>query len=229
MSDTSGKSGSDNGHHDATPGLAPDRSSKAAMPDSFPASDAMATTSAVGSRAVDPADMMHPHDTQIGDATTVTARFADLAAAKRTVEHLVQSIPLDRRRITVRDSVDQVVVEVAVPQADTTRVATMMQACGGESVLSAVQNTLPEISQSVRSEIEQLRAQVEQLIHERVLPTTASAIDAAGSYAREAKGVMAREAQHVAAMVRERPLLALAVTTAIGFLLGRVFSSNDRA
>ena len=75
MSDTPETSKSQYKHHDATPGGAPDRSAHAAVPDSFPASDPVATTAAVGSRAVDPAEMMEPEGgVEIRGGAAVVAR-----------------------------------------------------------------------------------------------------------------------------------------------------------
>src|SRR3954452_7783512 len=98
MSENPGSPNSQYRHHDATPGSAPDRSSHAAVPDTFPASDPLATTAAVGSRAVDPAALMDAQgEVEIRDGATVVAHFPDQERAKRALEGLVRDVPLDRR------------------------------------------------------------------------------------------------------------------------------------
>ena len=120
-------------HHDATPGAAPDRSAHAAVPDSFPASDPMATTAAVGSRAVDPAELMPSRgEVEVRGATTVVARFPDQEGAKLAVERLVRDIPLDRRCATIRCGEDGATMEVMAAEADVARVAEMLRGCGGQ-------------------------------------------------------------------------------------------------
>jgi hypothetical protein len=119
-------------HHDATPGGAADRSAKTALHDSFPASDSVATTAAVGSRAMDPAELMKPQ-VEIRDAAVVIARFPDQEAAKLAVEYLVRKLPLDRRRATVRNGEDgAVILEVAAPEAAAERIARMLRRYGGQ-------------------------------------------------------------------------------------------------
>ena len=124
---------SDYRHHDATPGAAPDRSAHAAVPDSFPASDPVGTTAAVGSRAVDPAELMPLWgEVEVRGATTVVAHFPDQEGAKLAVERLVRDIPLDRRGASIRCGDDGATLEVAAPGADTERVAEMLRKCGGQ-------------------------------------------------------------------------------------------------
>jgi len=131
MSGTSTNPDSEYRHHDATPGAAPDRSAHTAVPDSFPASDPVASTAAVGSRAMDPAELMQPQ-VEIRDAATVVARFPHQEGAKLALERLVREIPLDRRGASIRCGDDGATLEVAAPKADTERVAEMLRKCGGQ-------------------------------------------------------------------------------------------------
>src|SRR3954447_1619457 len=102
MSENPGNPNSKYRHHDATPGSAPDRSDHAAVPDTFPASDPMATTAAVGSRAVDPAALLDARgEVEVRDGATVVARFGDQVRAKLALEGLVRDVPLDRRCATI--------------------------------------------------------------------------------------------------------------------------------
>ena len=121
------------GHHDATPGAAPDRSAHAAVPDSFPASDPVATTAAVGSRAVDPAELMAPRGAvEVRGASTVIGRFPDREGAKLALERLVRDVPLDRRRAAIACGGGEATLEVAAPEADAGRVAEILRGCGGQ-------------------------------------------------------------------------------------------------
>jgi hypothetical protein len=113
-------------HHDATPGAAPDRSAKTALHDSFPASDPVATTAVVGSRAVDLARLMKPQ-TEIQDGAMVLARLRDRTAARLAVEHLVRKVPLDRRRAAIRSGRNgTAILEVTAPAADVDRIAEIL-------------------------------------------------------------------------------------------------------
>ena len=109
-------------------GTAAERSAKTAVLDSFPASDPVAATNVVGTRAVNPATLMK-RDVEIRGATTVVAHLADQETAKLTVEYLVRKLPLDRRRATLRNDEDgTVVLEVAAAEeADAARIAEMLR------------------------------------------------------------------------------------------------------
>ncbi|MDO9713663.1 DUF2934 domain-containing protein, partial [Paracraurococcus lichenis] len=120
-------------HHDATPGSAPDRSVQAAVPDTFPASDPMATTAAVGSRAADPAALMDARgEVEVRDAATVVAHFPDQERAKLALEGLVRDVPLDRRCGTISCDGGQATLKVTAPGADAARVAEILRRCGGQ-------------------------------------------------------------------------------------------------
>ena len=117
-------------HHDATPGETADRSAKTALHDSFPASDPVATTAAVGSRAVDPSELMKPQ-VEIRDGVMVVARFPNQEVAKLAVEYLVRKLPLDRRRATMQIGEDgTIILEVATPEVDVERIAGMLRRYG---------------------------------------------------------------------------------------------------
>jgi hypothetical protein len=133
MADIPGSPDSKYRHHDATPGSAPDRSSHAAVPDTFPASDPLATTAAVGSRAADPAALMDaPGEVEVRDAATVVARFPDQERAKLALEGLVRDVTLDRCCATISCDGGQATLTVRASGADTERVAEMLRRCGGQ-------------------------------------------------------------------------------------------------
>ena len=133
MSDAPGSPDSKYRHHDATPGSAPDRSSHAAVPDTFPASDPLATTAAVGSRAVDPAGLMDGQgEVEVRDPATVVAHFHDQERAKLALEGLVRDVPLDRRCATISCDGGEAALRVTAPGVDAERVAEMLRRCGGQ-------------------------------------------------------------------------------------------------
>ncbi|MCK8786473.1 hypothetical protein M0638_19025 [Roseomonas sp. NAR14] len=106
-----------------------------AVVDTFPASDPSSATAAAGSRAVDPADMMHAAGSQPEGATSpVAARFPDREAAKLAVEKVVREGPLDRRRAEITTDDDGAVVEVQATPADAHRVADLLTQEGGQRI-----------------------------------------------------------------------------------------------
>jgi hypothetical protein len=121
-------------HHDSTAGSAADRSAKVAVPDTFPASDPVATTASVGSRAVDPAEMMGASDKlDVPDATNLTARFPDHVTAKLAAEKLVRDIPLDRRSIVFSEEGAGATLQITAARSDMERVAEMLDRSGAQN------------------------------------------------------------------------------------------------
>ena len=123
-------------HHDSRPGEAPDRSAEIALEDTFPASDPVAPTAAVGSRAVAPERMMEeshgtPH--RPDDAVSVTVRFRDHEAAKLAVETLVREGPIDRRCAEILPGDAAVTVKVQASGKDASRIEELLHKHGGEA------------------------------------------------------------------------------------------------
>jgi ElaB/YqjD/DUF883 family membrane-anchored ribosome-binding protein len=230
MPDTSENPGSRYRHHDATPGSGPDRSARTAAPDSFPASDPLASTAAVGTRAVDPAELMAREGGSgtVGGAAMVVARFPDQEAAKLALERLVREVPLDRRAATLRSGDGGVVLELAVAEADAARVGGMLRGCGGQDAPGRAGDAARDLGEDARQEIARLRARIEQLTRERIAPAAAGTARAARAYAQGARERVAGQADRAAALVRERPLATLAVMAAVAFLLGRLSGGRDR-
>lgn len=120
-------------HHDGTPGSSADRSARTAVPDSFPASDPVATTPAVGVRAMDVAEMMPATEKpELPHPIHVTARFADSVTAKLAVEQLVRDIPLDRACAELSEEGAKTLLEVTTTRTDLARVTGILRAGGGE-------------------------------------------------------------------------------------------------
>jgi ElaB/YqjD/DUF883 family membrane-anchored ribosome-binding protein len=73
-----------------------------------------------------------------------------------------------------------------------------------------------------KEQIAQLRAQVEQLMRDRVTPAVADAAGRAEEAAYQAKDYAQAKVETVTRNVRERPLTALAIAAGVGYFLGRV-------
>lgn len=72
-----------------------------------------------------------------------------------------------------------------------------------------------------QAQIAALRKQVNQLMGERVTPYINDAADQAQTAARQARAYTAEQADAVAGQVRGRPLIAIALAGAVGYVLGR--------
>lgn len=77
-----------------------------------------------------------------------------------------------------------------------------------------------------RDELARLKGQVEKLMAERVTPALSDAAERVESYAGQAKQTVTETADALATRVKERPLTALAVAVAGGWLLGRLMTGN---
>ena len=118
---------------DGAPGTSADRSVKAAVPDTFPASDPVAATPAVGVRAEAVADLLDASaPPELLDPATVAARFADHVTAKLAIEKLVRDVPVDRRCATLSEEGDRVMLEVTSSKSDLDRVTEILRRGGGE-------------------------------------------------------------------------------------------------
>jgi hypothetical protein len=123
-------------HHDSRPGEAADRSEETAVHDTFPASDPVGPTAAVGSRAVAPERMMeaeHGARHRPDDAVSVTARFRNREAAKLAVETLVREGPIDRRCAEILPGDDAVTVKIEASRADAARLEALLRKQTGEA------------------------------------------------------------------------------------------------
>ena len=134
MSDTSGDRRHYK-HHDSRPGEAPDRSEEIAVHDTFPASDPVSPTAAVGSRAVSPERLMEDDrgtPPRPDDGVSLTARFRNREAAKLAVETLVREGPIDRRCAEILPGDGAVTVKVEASGKDAARLGELLHKQGGE-------------------------------------------------------------------------------------------------
>jgi ElaB/YqjD/DUF883 family membrane-anchored ribosome-binding protein len=72
-----------------------------------------------------------------------------------------------------------------------------------------------------QAQIAALRKQVNQLMSDRVTPALTEAAERAQTTAKQATDYTREQAEVVADQVRGRPLLAIALAGAIGYVLGR--------
>ena len=77
-------------------------------------------------------------------------------------------------------------------------------------------------TEDATTQIARLRAQVESLMRDRVTPVLADAAGRAETAMHAASDKVRDQAETVSGMVREQPLIAVLVATAVGFVLGRV-------
>jgi ElaB/YqjD/DUF883 family membrane-anchored ribosome-binding protein len=84
-------------------------------------------------------------------------------------------------------------------------------------------DTINDTAQDAKSQIAQLRKQVEALMSERVTPALAGAAGRAEAAAHKATDFTRDQAEMVSDRVREQPLVAILVAAAGGYLLGRLF------
>ncbi|RUT24861.1 hypothetical protein C0V97_14130 [Asaia sp. W19] len=87
---------------------------------------------------------------------------------------------------------------------------------------SDVKKSLDVASKSAQDQIDTLKAQLEQLLKDRINPAlldVAERADHAVANAREIKDVQLHNAE---ARVRARPLAAVLISAVIGFIAGRV-------
>ena len=82
------------------------------------------------------------------------------------------------------------------------------------------------VGDDAKEELAKLRAQVERLMQERVTPALAGAADQVSDYANRARETIEDQAETFAESVRERPLLAVGIAVAAGYLIGRLMGGN---
>jgi ElaB/YqjD/DUF883 family membrane-anchored ribosome-binding protein len=76
-------------------------------------------------------------------------------------------------------------------------------------------------TEDAQDQINALRKQVNQLMGDRVTPALHDAADRAQNVAKQATDYTKEQADTVAQQVRGRPLVAIALAGAVGYVLGR--------
>lgn len=95
-----------------------------------------------------------------------------------------------------------------------------------EASASRVGESANRTGEDAKDELAKLRAQVERLMEERVTPAIAGATDQVQDYANRARESIEDQADALSDTVRERPLLAIGIATAAGYLIGRLMGGN---
>ena len=86
----------------------------------------------------------------------------------------------------------------------------------------AVTDKAKDVAQDTQEQLQSLRAQVEQLLNERVTPALADAAGRAESAVTSARDLTNTQVAAVSDKVRHQPLIAITISTVVGYLLGRI-------
>ena len=85
-----------------------------------------------------------------------------------------------------------------------------------------VSDTVKDVAGDTQDQIQTLRAQVEQLLNDRVTPAIAGAAGRAESAVHSARDMTNTQVENVSAQVRDQPIIAIGIAAAVGYLLGRI-------
>ncbi|MEN0075577.1 YqjD family protein [Roseicella sp. DB1501] len=88
------------------------------------------------------------------------------------------------------------------------------------------QASAQRVNDDAKEELAKLRAQVERLMQDRVTPALAGAADQVQGYANRARETIEDQADAISETVRERPLTAVVIAAAAGYLIGRLMGGN---
>ncbi len=86
----------------------------------------------------------------------------------------------------------------------------------------AVSDKAKDVAQDTQEQLQSLRAMVEQLLNERVTPALADAAGKAETAVTSARDLTNTQVANVSEKVRGKPLIAIAISTVVGYLLGRI-------
>ena len=79
-----------------------------------------------------------------------------------------------------------------------------------------------DVASDTQDQIQSLRAQVEQLLNERVTPALAGAAGRAETAVNSARDMTTSQVETVSAQVRDQPIIAIGIAAAVGYLIGRI-------
>lgn len=88
--------------------------------------------------------------------------------------------------------------------------------------MTSVQNIADTLTSDAKAELAQLRAQVDALMKEQVNPALSGIAHQAESAAKQAGAEMRHQAARVSEAVQEKPIFALALAAAAGFILAQM-------
>ena len=95
-----------------------------------------------------------------------------------------------------------------------------------QNAFGGAKDSARDLGDGVGGELARLRDQVSRLMDENVTPALAGAAGAAEDYARQAKDAVVEQSEKASAMIQERPLLAVGLGLAAGYLIGRLMGGN---
>lgn len=88
----------------------------------------------------------------------------------------------------------------------------------------AVSDKAKDVADDTQEQLQSLRAMVEQLLNDRVTPALADAAGKAENAVSSARDLTNTQVANVSDKVRGQPLIAIAIATVVGYLLGRISS-----
>ena len=90
------------------------------------------------------------------------------------------------------------------------------------SFSKTVTDKAKDVASDTQDQIQSLRAQVEQLLNERVTPALAGAAGKAETAVNSARDMTTSQVETVSAQVRDQPIIAIGIAAAVGYLIGRI-------
>ena len=85
-----------------------------------------------------------------------------------------------------------------------------------------VTDKVKDVTDDTQDQIQSLRAQVEQLLSQRVTPALADVAGRAETAVQSARDVTTAQVDTVSAQVRDQPIIAIGIAAAVGYLIGRI-------
>ncbi len=85
-----------------------------------------------------------------------------------------------------------------------------------------VTDKVKDVADDTQDQIQTLRAQVEQLISQRVTPALTDVADKADTAVKSARDVTVAQVDTVSTQVRNQPIIAIGIAAAVGYLIGRI-------
>ncbi len=95
-----------------------------------------------------------------------------------------------------------------------------------QNAFGGAKDAARDLGGDAQGQLARLRDQVGRLMGEKVTPALAGAAGAAEDYARQARDTVAQQSERASEIVKERPLLAVGVGLAAGYLIGRLMGGN---
>jgi ElaB/YqjD/DUF883 family membrane-anchored ribosome-binding protein len=89
-------------------------------------------------------------------------------------------------------------------------------------VSAKVSDKVKDVADDTQEQLRTLRAQVEQLLNQKVTPAIADAAGRAETAVHSARDLTNARVESVSAQVRSQPIIAIGIATAVGYLLGRI-------